>query len=81
LRTRWEWDPLRNDLRFQKILAGPEPKLHFRMNSWHGTLHRHPSNHSEERGGLISFRSLLPYFFLSGARESIGTAANCKVVF
>jgi len=26
LRTRWEWDPLRNDLRFQKILAGPEPK-------------------------------------------------------
>jgi hypothetical protein len=26
LRTRWEWDPLRNDSRFQKILAGPEPK-------------------------------------------------------
>ena len=26
LRTRWEWDPLRNNLRFQKILAGPEPK-------------------------------------------------------
>jgi TolB-like protein/Flp pilus assembly protein TadD len=26
LRQRWEWDPLRNDLRFQKILAGPEPK-------------------------------------------------------
>ena len=26
LRTRWEWDPLRNDPRFQKILAGPEPK-------------------------------------------------------
>jgi TolB-like protein len=25
LRTRWEWDPLRNDPRFQKILAGPEP--------------------------------------------------------
>jgi len=25
LRTRWEWDPLRN-ARFQKILAGPEPK-------------------------------------------------------
>jgi len=21
-----EWDPLRNNLRFQKILAGPEPK-------------------------------------------------------
>ncbi|HEU5246849.1 MAG TPA: tetratricopeptide repeat protein [Candidatus Udaeobacter sp.] len=27
LRTRWEWDPLRNDPRFQKILAGPEPKM------------------------------------------------------
>ena len=26
LRWRWEWDPLRNDPRFQKILAGPEPK-------------------------------------------------------
>jgi hypothetical protein len=26
LRTRWEWDPLRNDPRFQKILAGPKPK-------------------------------------------------------
>lgn len=26
LRTRWEWDPLRNDPRFQKILAGSEPK-------------------------------------------------------
>jgi TolB-like protein/Flp pilus assembly protein TadD len=26
LRTRWEWDPLRDDPRFQKILAGPEPK-------------------------------------------------------
>ncbi len=26
LRTRWEWDPLRNDPRFQKILAAPEPK-------------------------------------------------------
>lgn len=26
LRTRWEWDPLRNDPRLQKILAGPEPK-------------------------------------------------------
>src|SRR6266404_3909357 len=26
LRRRWEWDPLRNDPRFQKILAGPEPK-------------------------------------------------------
>ncbi len=29
LRTRWEWDPLRNDPRFQKILAGPEPKTIF----------------------------------------------------
>jgi len=26
LRRRWELDPLRNDPRFQKILAGPEPK-------------------------------------------------------
>jgi len=26
LRIRWEWDPLRNDPRFQKILASPEPK-------------------------------------------------------
>lgn len=26
LRTRWQWDPLRNDPRFQKILAGAEPK-------------------------------------------------------
>jgi TolB-like protein/Flp pilus assembly protein TadD len=26
LRKRWEWDPLRKDARFQKILAGPEPK-------------------------------------------------------
>ena len=26
LRTRWEWDPLRNDPRFQNILARPEPK-------------------------------------------------------
>jgi serine/threonine-protein kinase len=26
LRTRWEWDPLRQDPRFQKILSGPEPK-------------------------------------------------------
>jgi len=26
LRTRWEWDPLQNDPRFQKILAIPEPK-------------------------------------------------------
>jgi serine/threonine-protein kinase len=26
LRLRWEWDLLRKDPRFQKILAGPEPK-------------------------------------------------------
>jgi hypothetical protein len=26
LRTRWEWDPLRNDPRFQKIWPVPEPK-------------------------------------------------------
>lgn len=26
LRQRWEWDSLRNDPRFQKILADPEPK-------------------------------------------------------
>jgi TolB-like protein/Flp pilus assembly protein TadD len=26
LRLRWEWDGLRKDPRFQKILAGPEPK-------------------------------------------------------
>ncbi len=26
LRLRWEWDPLRSDPRFQKILAGPEPQ-------------------------------------------------------
>ena len=26
LKWRWVWDPLRNDPRFQKILAGPEPK-------------------------------------------------------
>jgi len=26
LGQRWEWDPLRNDPHFQKILAGPEPK-------------------------------------------------------
>jgi TolB-like protein/tetratricopeptide (TPR) repeat protein len=25
LRQRWEWDPLRNDPRFQKIISGPEP--------------------------------------------------------
>ena len=29
LRLRWEWDALRSDPRFQKILAGPEPKTVF----------------------------------------------------
>ncbi len=26
LRTRWQWDTVRSDPRFQSILAGPEPK-------------------------------------------------------
>jgi hypothetical protein len=26
LRLSWEWDPLRRDPRFQKIVEGPEPK-------------------------------------------------------
>ena len=26
LRLRWEWDSLRSNPRFQKILVGPEPK-------------------------------------------------------
>ena len=26
LRQRWQWDPLRSDPRFQRILAGSEPK-------------------------------------------------------
>jgi TolB-like protein len=26
LKWRWQWDPLRNNARFQKLLAGPEPK-------------------------------------------------------
>jgi tetratricopeptide (TPR) repeat protein len=26
LRLRWQWDPLRKDPRFQRILAGPEPE-------------------------------------------------------
>jgi TolB-like protein/Tfp pilus assembly protein PilF len=26
LRLRWQWDPLRNDPRFQKLLSGPEQK-------------------------------------------------------
>ncbi|MEO6971412.1 MAG: hypothetical protein ABI217_11010, partial [Chthoniobacterales bacterium] len=29
LRLRWQWDPLRNDPRFQKILAAPEPPTVF----------------------------------------------------
>jgi TolB-like protein/Tfp pilus assembly protein PilF len=30
LRQRWEWDPLRNDPRFQKIIGGPEPKTEYK---------------------------------------------------
>jgi TolB-like protein/Flp pilus assembly protein TadD len=30
LRQRWEWDPLRADPRFQKIIAGPEPKTTYK---------------------------------------------------
>ena len=30
LRLRWQWDPLRNDPRFQKILAGPEPATSYK---------------------------------------------------
>jgi TolB-like protein/class 3 adenylate cyclase/Flp pilus assembly protein TadD len=30
LRLSWEWDPLRKDPRFQKILEGPEPKTVFK---------------------------------------------------
>ena len=26
LKWRWVWDPLRSNPRFQKIIAGPEPK-------------------------------------------------------
>ena len=29
LRHRWQWDPLRKDPRFQKILAGPEPRTNY----------------------------------------------------
>jgi TolB-like protein/Flp pilus assembly protein TadD len=29
LRQRWEWDPLRKDPRFQKIISGPEPKTSY----------------------------------------------------
>ena len=29
LRLRWQWDSLRSEPRFQKILAGPEPKTSF----------------------------------------------------
>ncbi len=29
LRRRWQWDPLRKDSRFQKILAGPEPSTEY----------------------------------------------------
>src|SRR5437016_3112199 len=30
LRQRWEWDPLRKDPRFQKIINGPEPKTEYK---------------------------------------------------
>jgi hypothetical protein len=26
LRTRWLWDPIRSDARFQQIVDGPEPQ-------------------------------------------------------
>jgi hypothetical protein len=26
LRTRWQWDPIRSDPRFQKIVSAPEPQ-------------------------------------------------------
>jgi hypothetical protein len=26
LRTRWQWAPLREDARFQQLMAAPEPK-------------------------------------------------------
>jgi hypothetical protein len=29
LRLRWQWDPLRKDSRFQKILDAPEPETVF----------------------------------------------------
>jgi tetratricopeptide (TPR) repeat protein len=29
LRLRWEWDPLRGDPRFQKIIAAPEPPTNY----------------------------------------------------
>ncbi|MEN3369915.1 MAG: adenylate cyclase [Verrucomicrobiota bacterium] len=29
LRLRWEWDSLRNNPRFQKLISGPEPKTNF----------------------------------------------------
>jgi hypothetical protein len=29
LRLGWQWDPLRNDPRFQEILAAPEPQTIF----------------------------------------------------
>ncbi len=29
LRLRWQWDPLRQDPRFQKLLAAPEPKTSY----------------------------------------------------
>jgi serine/threonine-protein kinase len=29
LRTRWEWDPIRHDPRFQEILAKPQPPVSY----------------------------------------------------
>ncbi|MDQ3198584.1 MAG: hypothetical protein M3Q46_05240, partial [Verrucomicrobiota bacterium] len=29
LRLRWQWDPLRKDPRFEKLLAGPEPATRY----------------------------------------------------
>jgi hypothetical protein len=26
LRMRWQWDPIRNDPRFQRLVNAPEPK-------------------------------------------------------
>jgi hypothetical protein len=31
LRLRWEWDSLRSNPRFQKILSGPEPETNVRF--------------------------------------------------
>ena len=41
LRRRWEWDPLRSNPRFKKIVEGPEPKTIY----WAGE--RSPPRHRE----------------------------------